>query len=77
MGGEYGTHGGEERCIQGFGGENLKEREHLEDLRLNGRIILKWEHGMDWSGTGWGQVAGCCECGKDPVGPLSCGEFLG
>jgi hypothetical protein len=26
----------------GFGGGNLMEREHLEDLRVDGRIILKW-----------------------------------
>ena len=36
-----------ERCVQGFGGEILKEREHLEDLSMDGRIILKWEHRMD------------------------------
>jgi len=42
MGGACGTHGGKERCMLGFGGENLKE-----DLSISGRIILKWEHGMD------------------------------
>jgi hypothetical protein len=34
--------GGEERRIQGFGGGILKERDHLGDPNVNGRIILKW-----------------------------------
>jgi hypothetical protein len=33
--------------------ENLRERYHLEDLRVDGRVILKlifekWNLGMDW-----------------------------
>jgi len=34
-------HGGQKRCIQGFGWENLREKNCLEDLGVNGRIILK------------------------------------
>ena len=30
------------RCIQSFGGGNLMERDHLEDLGVDGRIILQW-----------------------------------
>ena len=42
--------GGEERCIQGFGGGNLKERDHLGDSSVDERIILrrvfrKWDVG--------------------------------
>jgi hypothetical protein len=31
-----------EDSIQGFGGGNLRERDHLEDPGLDGRIILRW-----------------------------------
>jgi hypothetical protein len=41
--------GGEERCIQCFGTENLRERDHLEDSDLDGRIILRW---VFWGGMG-------------------------
>jgi hypothetical protein len=47
------TFGGEERRIQGFGGETLRKRKHLEHPGVDGRIILrwifrKWDGGMDW-----------------------------
>jgi hypothetical protein len=32
---------GEERCIQSSGRKSLIERGHLEDLGVDGRIILK------------------------------------
>jgi hypothetical protein len=31
-----------EKWIQGFGGGKLNERDHLEDLSVGWRIILKW-----------------------------------
>ena len=34
------TYGGEERHIQGFWWGNLKERDHLGDPGIDGRIIL-------------------------------------
>jgi len=57
MGGACSAYGGEERRIQGFGGGNLKERDHLGDPRLDGRIILrwifkKWDMGV-WTGSIW------------------------
>ena len=47
---------GQERCIQGFGGGDLRERNHLEDLGVDG-IILKWIKKWDWeTGTGGGRL---------------------
>jgi len=40
MGGAYSTYGGEEICLQGWW-ENLREREHLEYLVVDERMILK------------------------------------
>jgi len=55
--GPYSAYGGEEKCIQGFGGENLRERDHLGDPGVDGRIILrlifrKWDVGV-WTGSSW------------------------
>jgi hypothetical protein len=46
-----------ERCIQDFGGGNLRERDHLQDPGIDERIILrwifkKWDVGA-WSGLIW------------------------
>ena len=35
-----------------------------------------WGYGLDRSGSGYGQVAGTCECGNEPSGSIKCGEFL-
>ena len=32
---------GRGECIHGFGGEDLRERDHLKDLGLDERAILK------------------------------------
>jgi len=39
MGGACSAYGGEERHIQGLGGGNLRERDHLGELGID-RIIL-------------------------------------
>jgi hypothetical protein len=57
MGGACSTYGGEESCIQGFGGGNLRERDLLGDPRVDGRKILKltfkkWDVGV-WTGSSW------------------------
>jgi len=41
MGEACGTYGRLYRCIQVFGGGDLREREGFEDLGVDGRIILK------------------------------------
>ena len=61
---------------------NPRERDHLVDPGVDGRI-LRWcsgsvmrGHGVDWYGSGHRQVAGTCECGNEPSGSITCGEFL-
>jgi hypothetical protein len=54
MGEACSTYGRGRRCIQGFGVENLRERYHLVDPGVDGRIILrqifrKWDVGV-WTG---------------------------
>jgi len=55
MGGVCSTYGSEEGCRQG----NLREKIHLEDPAVDGRIILRWifrkwmsRHGLDRAGCG-------------------------
>ena len=67
-----------------FWWENLRERVHLEDPGIGGRIILRWifrkwdgeGHGLEKYSSGLGQVVGTCECSNEPSGSMICGEFL-
>ena len=48
---------GEEKCVLGFWWGDLKERDHLEDLGVDGRIILRlifkqWGR-EEWTGLIW------------------------
>ena len=58
----------------------MKQRDHLGDLGVDCKIILKWikkwdeGHGLDWSGSGLGQVASCCK-GSNEL-PLHAANFL-
>jgi hypothetical protein len=69
----------------GFGLGNLSGRDHLEDPGVEGRVILRWifktrdggrRHGLDLSGSGWGELEGTCKCGNELSGCIKCGEFL-
>jgi hypothetical protein len=57
MGGACATYGGQKRCILGFGGGDLMERDHLEDQGIDSRIILKrifkTLNGEAWNGLLW------------------------
>jgi hypothetical protein len=61
---------------------NLRERDHLEEPDVDGKIILRWifsgmwGHGLERVGTGYGQVAGTCKCGNEPSVSIKCGEIL-
>jgi hypothetical protein len=62
---------------------NVRDRDHLRDPGIDGRLMLKMDHqglgcgGMDWIElAGYGQVAGTRECGNEPSGSIKCGEFL-
>jgi hypothetical protein len=51
----------------GFWWENLRERNYLEDLGVEGKMDNQeagWGHGLDSSGSGQGQLVGSCECGN-------------
>jgi hypothetical protein len=47
---------------------NLKEKEHLKDQGVDGRIGSKWTSGRLVGGWSGGLLAGCCECGDEPSG---------
>ena len=42
MGRACSAYGGDGWLIQGLGGGNLRDRDHLGDLSVDGRIILRW-----------------------------------
>jgi hypothetical protein len=45
-----------------------------DDIEIDIRKV-EWWRGLDRSGSGWGQVAGSCECGNEPSCFVKCGEY--
>jgi len=57
------VYGSEERRIQGLGGGQLRERDHLGDPSVDWRIIIrwifrKWNVGV-WTGSSWLRIGTC------------------
>jgi hypothetical protein len=74
---------GRAEAYTGFWWGNLRERDHLEDLGVDERIILrcivrKWDVSA-WMGLIWfriGTDGGLCECGNEDLGSIKCEEIL-
>jgi hypothetical protein len=65
------------------GSENLKERDHMKDTDVDGKIILKWifkekvaECGLVSFGLEQGPMMGCYEHDNEPSGSIQVEEFL-
>jgi hypothetical protein len=60
----------------GFVGKPVKRRQLGRPRRRWGDNVkmdlrgAKWERELDQSGSGEGQVAGCCECGNESSGSI-------
>jgi hypothetical protein len=74
MGRACSTYGGE--VYTGFWCGNLRERDHLEDLGLDGRIRLKgilWKYKeRAWIRPRNEPVISCCEHGNEHCGSINC-----
>jgi hypothetical protein len=60
---------------------NVLERYRLEDIGMDGRILLKWifskqDEVVDWIGPGQVHVAVYCEHDNRTTGSSRCGKFF-
>jgi hypothetical protein len=46
-----------------------------DNIKIN-LLQVEWEGRMDLSGSGLGQIAGCCEWGNEPPVLIKCGKFV-
>ena len=53
-----------------------RHRRRWEDNIKMDLLEVGWGHGLDRSGSGYGQVAGFCEYDNEPSGSIKCREFL-
>jgi hypothetical protein len=56
----------------------LERPKHRWEDNIKMDLLRGWVggHRLDLSGSGQGQVEGCCVYGDDPSGSIKCGEFL-
>jgi hypothetical protein len=55
----------------------MRERDHLEDLGIDVRMILKWIlKKWDFSGSAYGQVTRAFESGDEHYCCIKCGKML-
>ena len=55
MGGACSTYGGRGEVYTGFWWGNLRERDHLEDPDVDGRILLRWVF-RKWDVGAWTEL---------------------
>jgi len=73
---------GKKRCAYGVLVGILREGDNLENIDVDGRIKLKWIFkkcrgvGPDWYGPVLEQMGGICECGKEHLVFIKCGDFF-
>jgi hypothetical protein len=53
-----------------------RERGHLEDPGIDGRIISRWIFTKWEVGGGMDMVVGTCKYGNEPTGSIKCRGFL-
>ena len=80
-----GTYGRKGEVHTEFWCENLREEDQLQDLRVDGTILLKrifnqLDYGgreLELSGSGYGQVACSCQKSNKPNSCTKCDEMKG
>ena len=54
-----------------------RPRRRWEDnIKMDIQEVGMWGCGLDGAGSGYGQMAGTCECGNESSGSIKRGEYL-